>query len=85
MKKTYFGTLKDGRQIARSSNNTYTHAVVWIRENGYLVEKSFCGSLELAERRSPYYDKTARKEIVPLVEAEPRSRVVGIKARQTPE
>ena len=74
MKKTFTGTLKDGRQIARSSNNTYTHAVVWIKESGYIVEKSFCGSMELAEKRNPFYDKTARKEIVPLVEGESRQR-----------
>ena len=81
--KTYIGTLQDGRRISRRTNNTYTHAVVWVRESGYLVEKSFCGSLELAERRTPFYDKTARKEIVPLVEAV--TRVAGVKARQTPE
>ena len=74
MKKTYIGTLKDGRQISRSSNNTYTHAVVWITESGNMIEKSFCGSLELAEKRSAYYSKTARKEIVPLVEGETKRR-----------
>lgn len=64
---TYIGKTSTGVSIKRKTNNVYTHAVVWLRPNGTIIDKSFCGNYEKAlSRNSAYVDKDHQKEIVKL-------------------
>lgn len=52
MKKTYQCKGIHGRPFIRSTNRTYTHAIVEIDRSGHPLRViAFCGNLNLAEKK----------------------------------
>ena len=56
MKKTYLVyTEKYGRIDERTTERTYTHAVVRIGSNGHIHRPEYCGSKALADKKAATY------------------------------
>lgn len=56
MAKTIYSAVVNGVEITRETARTYTHAVVWVADNGKQVKSlSFSGSLRLAQKQVSQY------------------------------
>lgn len=56
MAKATYSAVVEGKKITRSTNRTYTHAVVWVSEKKEIVKaRAFAGSLSLAQKQVNKY------------------------------
>jgi hypothetical protein len=70
MAKTICSAVVNGIEVTRTTDRTYSHAVVWASDCGKMIKpKAFSGSLQLAQKaRNPLNDGTFVKRPADLID-----------------